>query len=107
MNCTEAQAKIEDFLQGKLPNDQKAGFIKHVNSCKACRDELEVYHVVYSVLSQLDDDKPSTGNIDYEAELDKKLRLSEERIKKSRVFKSATELVIFAIMMILICLLIM
>lgn len=54
MTCREAQSLIVPFIENRLNDEQKEAFIRHVESCSACYDELEVYFIVFSGIRQLD-----------------------------------------------------
>ncbi|MCR5725914.1 MAG: hypothetical protein K6G24_00460 [Lachnospiraceae bacterium] len=70
--CAMYQSMVEPFLEGKLSGSNRSDFIEHVKSCKVCHEELEIYHVIYSVLDELDTDSgKETSN--YMASLEKKL----------------------------------
>jgi hypothetical protein len=52
----ENQSMVEPFLEGKLSGSNRQGFIEHVRRCKVCHEELEIYHVIYSVLDEINTD---------------------------------------------------
>ena len=54
--CMEYQSMVEPFLEGKLSGSNRQGFIEHVRRCKVCHEELEIYHVIYSVLDEINTD---------------------------------------------------
>lgn len=81
--CSRVQGMIENFLTGRLYGVDRQYFVSHVRSCKACRDELEVYHVIYSVVEQLDNDKIDEDS-DYIGTLEKKLNYTDSAGKKWR-----------------------
>lgn len=104
MDCTKVQSMIEPFLRNQLGDADKDFFINHVRNCKACRDELEVYHVIYSVVDQLDNNTEDK-NIDYLKTLEDKLNRSENKVKRRRLYRQiATSIAIVGIL-IAICLL--
>ena len=70
--CAMYQSMVEPFLEGKLPGSQRQGFIEHVRRCKVCHEELEIYHVIYSVLDELEKN-PDKETTNYMASLEKKL----------------------------------
>jgi hypothetical protein len=49
MNCTEVQARLNDYLDGGLPADEKQAVELHLQQCSDCRKELNSFR---SVLSQ-------------------------------------------------------
>lgn len=54
--CMSFQSMVEPFLEGKLSGSSRQSFIEHVRKCKVCREELEIYHVIYSVLDELNNE---------------------------------------------------
>lgn len=82
--CSRVQGMIESFLSGKLYGVDRQSFVSHVRSCKVCRDELEVYHVIYSVVEQLDNDEMDEDS-DYIGSLEKKLNFTDSAGKKWRM----------------------
>lgn len=84
---------IEPFLGNELSSAAREEFMAHVRGCKTCRDELEVYYVVYSVVSQLDNDTDD-GLTDYRAELKKMLERSEGNARAHRVFIYVLEILL-------------
>ena len=63
---------VESFLTGKLSRFDKQNFIEHVKSCKLCHEELEIYHVIYSVIDELGNED-AKENSNYMVTLEKKL----------------------------------
>lgn len=104
MDCTKVQSMIEPFLKNELNDSDKDFFISHVRSCKACMDELEVYHVVYSVVDQLDNDTEDE-NVDYMATLEHKLTRQETKVKRRKVYRQIAISMILVIILVAICLL--
>ena len=71
-DCVKYQSMVESFLAGKLSGYDRQDFIEHVKNCKTCHEELEIYHVIFSVIEELDNDSGrETSN--YMASLEKKL----------------------------------
>ena len=70
--CTKYQSMVEPFLEGRLSGSERQGFVEHVKRCKVCHEELEIYHVIYSVMDELDNEsEKETTN--YMATLERKL----------------------------------
>ena len=86
MDCNTALGYIEPFLHNELTDEEKEGFIKHVNSCKDCRNELEFYYITYSVFDESDKDMDH-NDLDYIAALDRKLRTSKKGLDRRRMLR--------------------
>lgn len=104
MDCTKVQSMIEPFLNDELGDADKNFFINHVRSCKACRDELEVYHVIYSVVEQLDNNTEDE-NIDYMKTLEDKLNKSQTKVKRRRLYRQIATSIALAAILLAVCLL--
>lgn len=56
MNCEEAHQRFEDFLNDRLSVNETDEFIRHIDGCKDCFDELEVYYMVRTATGELSED---------------------------------------------------
>ncbi|MCR5829687.1 MAG: zf-HC2 domain-containing protein [Lachnospiraceae bacterium] len=72
MDCTKCQSLIEGFLKQSLSAAETEEFIRHVKGCPECYGELEVYHMVNSVVSELDSGEEG-NDTDYKASLERML----------------------------------
>ncbi len=84
--CRAIQGEVELFLSDRLHGVERQDFIAHVANCKDCRDELEFYHVIYSVVDQLDNDTGSE-DFNYISSLDKKVGLTDTKDKGKLVVR--------------------
>jgi len=55
MRCRDYEAEVQDFLDGKLNDIQAEEFILHVQQCKRCYEELEIYFSIYRGIGRSDD----------------------------------------------------
>ncbi len=78
MNCTKAQSLITPFINDKLSLKELESFIDHVQVCKSCREELEVYYTLLTAMKQLEQDQELSNN--YRVELSEKIEQMQERI---------------------------
>ena len=83
MDCNTALGLIEPFLRNELSDEEKEGFIYHVNNCKDCRNELEFYYSTHAVFDELKNDTDSE-NPDYIAALNRKLEISQKGVNRRR-----------------------
>ena len=63
---------VESFLDGRLSSADRQSLVEHVKKCKVCHEELEIYHVIYSVMDELDNE-PDKETSNYMASLERKL----------------------------------
>ena len=54
-SCREAEKMVMPYINHQLDETQLEQFLKHVRSCPACREELEIYYTVSVGLKQLDE----------------------------------------------------
>ncbi|CUH93179.1 anti-sigma factor family protein [Herbinix luporum] len=78
MTCMKAQSLITGFINDELDIGELERFILHIQSCKECREELEVYYALLTAMKQLDEDKDLSD--DYSEELNEKINRAQERI---------------------------
>lgn len=78
MTCNTAQGLITAFINDEMVIDELEEFVDHMQSCKDCRDELEVYYALLTAMKQLDEDKNLSN--DFSRDLEDKLERSQERI---------------------------
>ena len=53
-SCREIEKMVMPYINHQLDEVQLEQFLKHVRSCPACREELEIYYTVSLGLRQLD-----------------------------------------------------
>lgn len=82
MNCLQAQAMFNLFIDDKLEDDQLLDFIKHIKNCPHCQEELEVYYTLLTGMKQLDAMLPLSNN--FSEDLWKKINKEENEIIKKR-----------------------
>lgn len=46
MNCSDFQKIIPDIIDGSVEDEKLAEVVEHVEHCKDCYDELEIYYVL-------------------------------------------------------------
>lgn len=78
MTCMKAQGLITAFINDELKIDELEEFIKHIQSCAECREELEVYYALLTAMKQLDEDKNLSD--DFGQDLKEKIERSQEKI---------------------------
>ena len=109
MTCMKAQSLITGFINDELDIGELERFILHIQSCKECREELEVYYALLTAMKQLDEDKDLSD--DYSEELNEKINRAQERIIHLRYNyyrkKSALIIIILLIIWFLVCIIIL
>ena len=97
MTCIKAQSMIVSFVDNKLSIEELEEFLDHVNSCKTCREELEVYYTLLTAMKQLNEDRNLSDN--FSLELKEKLEKAQEKIihAKYTYYRKKTMLILVMI----------
>ena len=66
MNCLKAQGLVMKYINNELSGSELEDFLKHIDRCSDCREELEIYYILTTGMNQLDNDYVDTYNF-YEA----------------------------------------
>ena len=74
---------IESFLKQSLTPVENEEFIRHVKGCSDCYGELEVYHMVNTVVTQLDSGSEEE-DIDYKETLARMLSRADTQKRRRR-----------------------
>lgn len=96
MTCLEAQSKIIAYIDGNLEKERRIEFLKHVQSCEDCKEELDIYYTMIEGMRQLDSNIPLTK--DFSEALDKRIsfELKQNRQQKG-VLQSSFVVVLIGI----------
>lgn len=67
MNCKECEKKISNFIANALEEDEAEAFIKHIESCPECKEELSIQYLVNEGIARLEDGRTFNlaGELDY------------------------------------------
>lgn len=95
MNCLEAQSKIVAFIEDKLDNGEKLEFIRHIQGCSNCAEELEIYYTLIVGMKQLDDDIVS--EISYKEQVENKLNSEYKHLQNRRKLTGSSICLILAV----------
>lgn len=82
MTCLEAQSKIIAYIDHKLDKEEQVEFLKHVSTCKDCKEELDIYYTMIEGMRQLDENMPLSR--DFTQELNNRI---ERELKHNRTRK--------------------
>lgn len=85
MTCLEAQSKIIKYIDYNLEKDQKTEFLKHIQCCEDCREELDIYYTMIEGMRQLDSNMPFTKGFSEKLETRIRYELKQNRQKKSLI----------------------
>lgn len=54
MKCQEAEQKIQAFIDDELTGEPLANFVRHIDSCHSCYEEMETSYLLKEALSRLE-----------------------------------------------------
>ena len=81
MNCKETEELLLPFIQSELDVEQVQDFLEHIKTCSFCREELEIYYIVYAEIDGLDNNAfPSYDPI---GELEKKIDAAHALVQRN------------------------
>lgn len=83
---------IPGFLDDTLENQEMEGFIKHVQTCKDCYEELEIMFMLSIGLQELNEDRNISYN--FSQLLENKILEEEMRFERIRQIRYLNTLVI-------------
>ncbi len=86
MTCREAERLVMPYINGELTDAELAEFLKHIDTCEDCREELEIYFTVDVGIRQLDE---GTGTYNIKGALETALELSRQRIHTLELLRTA------------------
>lgn len=97
MTCLEAQSKIIAYIDHNLERDEKQDFLKHIQSCNDCKEELNIYYTMIEGMRQLDDNMPLSR--DFTMELNNRIERELKASRKKRdFFRSSMAVAIVGVM---------
>ncbi len=82
MECKHVQSLIPQYLADELESRELEAFIRHVETCPECYDELETYFMLNRALKFLDDENGSSYNL--KSLLEKDIRTRKHQLAGKR-----------------------
>lgn len=92
LTCKEAAKMVIPYIEERLCDKELRMFVKHIQTCPDCREELETYYIVYKGLMQLDEKEELPMNI-IEA-LNEDLDISNLHLRNMSLFYVLSEVLI-------------
>ncbi len=85
MDCSTAQKKMMMFIREELKDDELEAFVKHIDSCQECSEELQISYSLFLGLRMLEQEQTDSFNIQHA--LDVFLQKQRDRIRKRHFLK--------------------
>jgi len=54
MKCQEAEQQIQNFINDNLTGEPLANFVRHIDSCHSCYEEMETSYLLNEALTRLE-----------------------------------------------------
>ena len=86
MTCREAERLVMPYINGSITDGELKDFLKHIETCEECREELEIYFTVDVGIRQLDQ---GTGTYNIKGALETALELSRQRVHTLGILETA------------------
>lgn len=83
MECKDAEQLVQRYIKGNLEGKQLKKFVEHVQTCKNCFEEMEIYYMVFEGLQHLE----SGASINIGKEISSRLMQSERKIRNNSLFR--------------------
>ena len=77
MTCREAERLVTPYIQDKLSGDELEAFLEHLEHCRNCQEELEIYFMV----------DVGSGTFDIMGALQKRIAESYARVRRMWRFR--------------------
>ena len=81
MECKEVIKMIPDFLDNELSGKELRAFLKHIEECKECREELSIQFLVLEGMARLEE----WNTFDLQNEFDKMMEDAKRRMQFLRI----------------------
>lgn len=85
VTCQEAERMVTPYINDNLSGEEVDAFLHHLETCKSCQEELEIYFMVDVGLKQLDRD---SGAFDIAGALKERIEDSYARVGRLRTLKT-------------------
>lgn len=85
MDCKTAQSMVTPYIRRELDDRELEEFLEHIEECRECHEELEIYFTIHFALQKLDEDKNISYNIQQMLKDD--LEASSWRIRRRKLLR--------------------
>lgn len=101
MECRTAESLINSYIKKTMTIDELEQFLKHVEKCDSCYDELETYYTVYFAMQRLDSDK-NEETFDIKEMLREDIRRRHHRIRRYKIRQSVLAILVLVVLVFLV-----
>lgn len=86
MDCKECEKLIPTFISDSLSFKKLTSFLKHVENCGDCKEELTIQILIQEGMQRLEEGSA----FDLQEEITKRMLISKKRIKIHMILKNVT-----------------
>lgn len=83
MKCIEARRMVTSFIKRRLPEKDLEQFLKHIEHCDECMDELDIHYTMYKALDTLD--SGAHQRYDFKEMLNEEIRTARRMVRCRRL----------------------
>lgn len=92
MTCLEVQSKLIAYIDNHLEKDEKIDFLRHIQCCEDCKEELNIYYTMIEGMRQLDGNMPLSK--DFTEELNNRMERELRHARTKREFFSSSIIIV-------------
>lgn len=93
MNCMEARRMVTPFIKRELPDKEAEQFLRHIEHCSDCMDEMDIYFTVYKALDMLDFE--GHNEYDFRKLMEEDIRFVKRGILRRKILRAARYVALF------------
>lgn len=83
MECFEVDTKLIAYLDHSLENEELQAFLKHLEKCPECREEVELFFTLMEGLKQMEEDEIQIADFHQAFEKRRREQLKDVVMKKA------------------------
>ncbi len=83
MKCREFQKKIPSLINKTVQTEELSELLDHVEHCKDCYDELEIYYIIHNGLEE-----GSNSSMNFVGQLEDNIGLMKKKVHNHDVSKA-------------------
>jgi predicted anti-sigma-YlaC factor YlaD len=95
MDCSVAEGMVNRYINRTLDEKELDAFLKHIENCSSCYDELETYFIVHEATKQLDE-QDSDSTLDIKGLLKQDIHRSRMERKRHKILSTLGRLLLCA-----------
>ncbi len=74
MDCRKAERSVTKFIRDEMDNSELGEFVRHINACKSCKEELAIQYLILEGMTRLEEGKTFALQEELQAKLEQARR---------------------------------